>query len=182
MNNLGIKNARSTIVENELTLKKKKEVDELKNSNGKNKIAYLKFCDYITKCDDKVGLSNLEQITLNAGIIYKHNYELISKIKNPDIILDFLIIVGDKDYRNLPIIADYLLNDKLIKRLKSLSSTMNNFEFFKERFITTVVFRAKILKQKIDITKLLDDFIIYYKENTNEFREDNSKGYYRARA
>ena len=65
---------------------------------------------------------------------------------------------------------------------RSAETEMKNFENFKERLITTIVFRAKYLKQEIDVMKLINDFLKYYKENMREFCDDNSKGYYKARA
>ena len=131
--------------------------------------------------NEKVGLSNIEELALNAGIIFKSNYEKVKKVKDPEIILDFLLLIGDKDYKYISTSANYLLDAKIIKKLNTLSE-MKNFENFKERLITTIVFRAKYLKQEIDVMKLINDFLKYYKENMREFCDDNSKGYYKARA
>lgn len=182
MNNLGIENARSTIFEcEEIISKKQSEVNKLLNSNTINKIEYQKFCEYLMSNNEKVGSLNFEQIALNAGILFKSNYEIVKKVKEPEIILDFLLLIGDKDCNIISNSANYLLDTKIIKKLNTISA-MKNFENFKERLITTIIFRAKYLQQEIDVMKLINDFLKYYKENITEFYDDNSKGYYRAKA
>lgn len=152
-----------TIKYDKLPSRKQRELEELLSIDNIFKKDYLKFCNYLNKYDD---LDNIDELRLNAAILYRYNYKQIMKLKEnlqsddiDETILDFLLLVGNKDLRSISISANYLLDGEIISKIYSYSR-MRDFENFKEQIITTIVFRTNYLNEKtnekIDINKLIE--------------------------
>ena len=168
-------------------MKKQKELNELLSTDNIFKKEYLKFCNYLEEYDK---LSNTEGLKLNAAIVYRYNYQQIIKLKSNlqsdekainETILDYLLLVGNKDLRSISISANYLLDGEIISKIYSLSR-MKDFESFKEKLITIILFRTIALRQKVDVNELITGLLKYRQVHPEDFHHEKPKVYRRVRA
>lgn len=157
--------------------KKLMEVNDLLNSSSSKDYIlkqYLTYCSFLNENYAKKNKSiDVRELKITAGIVYKYNYEKIKELNNNYLLLYVLLLLNDVEWsQDINVLSNYLLDKNIIYEIKDVSKT-ENFNEFKERLFTAILFRNECCINQLDINKLVKQYISYFYPHYTQNKEKN---------